>query len=262
LLGVIAGALGFIAWNVLGEGEVRRPATGGVMPLAQPGIRQPATFPPDSARLPDDAPVVGVSAGGKTRAYLVAAFSPLPGGQFSPHVVNDLLGDTPVTVTHCDRTGCTRVFTDADARQPPEIDVGGWFGGEGGSLLLLVGGVRYRQDTTQPLTGIARFPYADAHFERTTWKRWRNAHPDTDVYLGPALHPGHGSTGPGARVTLSRRGVTYRHTTQCLAPLRPIIVLPDVEPCPTPPTSGSSPTDPAARAAEKCSRIPPRRPLH
>ena len=51
--------------------------------------------------------------------------------------------------------------------------------------MLLVGETFYHQADGAPLTpGGAAFPYPDHPLERTTWKAWREAHPETDVYLG------------------------------------------------------------------------------
>src|SRR5262249_40992062 len=119
-------------------------------------------------------------------AYVLGAF-------YSPerHVVNDLLGGKPITVTYCDVTDCLAVFIDPDSKGPLGIAVGGWLGKRErgryiGSLLLLVGSSRYRQDTGQPLANRddESFPYIRKDFVRTTWNEWREAHPDTDVYVG------------------------------------------------------------------------------
>src|SRR5262245_60665997 len=61
----------------------RRPLS---TPFILPGLRQPPTVPAATADVPDDAEVLGVSAGGRHRAYLVTALSRL-----RSHVVNDLL---------------------------------------------------------------------------------------------------------------------------------------------------------------------------
>jgi hypothetical protein len=51
-------------------------------------------------------------------------------------------------------------------------------------LLLSIGAAHYRQDTGEALEADAPpFPYTQLNYQRTTWKQWRTAHPDTDVYL-------------------------------------------------------------------------------
>lgn len=113
------------------------------------------------------------------------------------HVVNDLLGRLPVTVTYCDRTDCVAVFTGPGGGLPLAVAVGGWAGHyDEGGLLLRVGAALYRQDTGAPWgdDSGAPFPYARAECERTTWGHWREEHPDTDVYVGePALSAGAGA---------------------------------------------------------------------
>jgi hypothetical protein len=145
-----------------------------------PGIQTPSVQPASAARLHDDAVVLGVSAGGRHRAYLLAAFDGIRW-----HIVNDQLAGVPITVTYCDRTGCVKVFTGPPGA-PLDVALGGFVGSfDRGSLLLRVGSVLYRQDSGQALApGEAPFPYAPVEFVRTTWKDWCGRHPDTDVYVG------------------------------------------------------------------------------
>jgi hypothetical protein len=136
---------------------------------------------PASLRPPDNAPVIGVSAGGRHRAYLVSALL-----RPETHVYNDLLGDDAVTVTFCDVDQCVRVFRVPGRGRPLDVDQGGPDASRPGKMLLRVGPARYWQDTGERLEGgDDRFPYAEATFVRTTWKEWRDAHPDTDVFVGP-----------------------------------------------------------------------------
>src|SRR5262249_58636248 len=99
-------------------------------PFVWRGIRPPPVQAAAAAQLPDDAPVAGVVAGGQARAYLLTAMTGL-----TAHVVNDLVGGTPVTVTYCDRTDCLCGFTADTPGQPLEVNVGGWAG-----KLMLKGG--------------------------------------------------------------------------------------------------------------------------
>jgi len=154
-------------------------------PFIRPGKTRPPTVPAAAADLADDEQVIGVVASGKARAYRRAAFSGMVN-----HVVNDLVGETPVTVTHCDRDGCSRVFT-GDGKEPLAFKTGGFLEG----MLLYVDGVFYDQSTGRARndSGAASIPYQTLGFEETTWGKWRAAHPDTDVYLGS---PAEGPTGP------------------------------------------------------------------
>jgi hypothetical protein len=157
------------------------PAPAGPELWDAPGVREPPACSADSVELPDDARLIAVSAGGRHRAYALEALLAR-----DRHVVNDTLGGVPITVTYCDRSDCAQVFTAPEGDQPLDVAVGGWVGQyETGSLLLRVGGARYRQDTGQPLEPDAPpFPYARADFVRTTWKQWHEAYPDGDVYVG------------------------------------------------------------------------------
>jgi hypothetical protein len=152
-----------------------------------PVVQRPATVSSEVAALPDDAVVIGVEAGGRSRAYLLKAF-------FYPaarHVINDLLGGRPISIAYCDMTDCVAAYTDPDADEPLDITTGGWQGhsvpgGVEGSMLLRVGNSWYRQDTGQPLAihATTPFPYTRSDFVRTDWKQWHETHPDTDVYVG------------------------------------------------------------------------------
>jgi hypothetical protein len=147
-------------------------------PFVVPGLRRPPTRPAALAGLADDSPVIGVLAGGRPRAYLLGAMT-----QRAHHVVDDVVGETPVTVTYCDQADCVRVFTADTPGKPLPIDLGGW---DGKAMLLRVDGVFYRQDTGKGHSsgGLRDFPYAPLPFERTTWGVWKEAHPDTDVFTG------------------------------------------------------------------------------
>jgi hypothetical protein len=152
-----------------------------------PVVQRPATVPAGAVKLPDNATVIGVENGDQARAYLLEAL-------YYPavrHVINDVVGGKPITITYCDMMDRVAVFTDPDAKEPLQIATGGWTGKSvagrfEGSMLLRVGSTWYRQDTTQSLVekGSAPFPYREADFVRTTWKQWRYEHAGTDVYIG------------------------------------------------------------------------------
>ena len=143
-------------------------------PFVWPAVRTPPTVPAAKANLADDEKVVGVMVNGRPRAYRVTALAKLTG-----HVVNDLIAGTAVSVTHCDRTGCTRVFS-ADTGEPLPIMTGGYQEG----LLLKVGDGFYRQRDGRPLDPRSGpMPLRDLEFQEVTWNEWRTAHPTTDVYL-------------------------------------------------------------------------------
>src|SRR5262245_25715745 len=70
-----------------------------ILPKARyEGTRQPPAVPAAAAKLDDDDVVIGVVAAGRARAYLLRA---MDGGPEN-HIVNDLVGGAPVSVTYCD----------------------------------------------------------------------------------------------------------------------------------------------------------------
>jgi hypothetical protein len=142
-------------------------------------IVKPRTFPADKAQLDDEEIVIGVTLGDKHRAYLKRAM----GGNPTTHIVDDLLGELPVSIAYCDRTRCTKVFTGSKSGTVLDVSFGGF---KDNHLLIRANGTTYFEHNLQPLRSSSPpFPYHEAEFEETTWKEWRKAHPDTDVYVGP-----------------------------------------------------------------------------
>ncbi len=146
-------------------------------------VQRPPIVSANATWLPDQAQIIGVSVAGRHRAYAIDAFE-----NIDEHVLNDLVGQVPVTIAYCNRTHCTRVYSSAAATWPLDIAVGGWVGergsGDGGEMLLRVGRDYYFHDTGEAIAGWSDFPYQPIAFEHTTWGNWRPAHPDTDVYSG------------------------------------------------------------------------------
>jgi Protein of unknown function (DUF3179) len=143
-------------------------------PAKFPGTRQPPAVPAAAAALNDNDTVIGVVAAGRPRAYLLRAMNGGP----ENHVVNDLVGGTPVSVTYCDLGRCVRVFTDSGTK-PLDLKVSGFDDG----LTLVFGDRIFHQKTgksTRP-EDPGELPFQPMKFEQTTWKKWREAHPDTDV---------------------------------------------------------------------------------
>jgi len=132
-------------------------------------------------RVPDDAPVIGVIMAGRPRAYLLQALM-----RPDSHVCNDVIGSVPVSVTFCDVDDCVRVFTAPDHELPLDIALGRPDSSRARKMVLRVGTTPYWQDNGQPLgKGAAEpFPYAAAEFIRTTWGRWRDEHPESDLHIG------------------------------------------------------------------------------
>jgi hypothetical protein len=154
--------------------------------LNVPGVTVSEVVAAPDAPLADNDLVIGLSVGTIPRAYALRAFRP-PGtfsledvhrpeiaSQLGVHVVNDILGATPVTVTYCNRTHCTRVLTDPQRHDRLDVGLGGW---RNGHMQLLINGEQVSQWSPE-------LPLADLDHAVFTWKEWRDLHPDTDVYVG------------------------------------------------------------------------------
>ena len=140
-----------------------------------PGVVEPRTIPAEEVRWDDDEEVIGVTVAGVSRAYLVSALE-----HPSRHIVNDMVGGVPVTVTYCNIARCFRGFTSDQRDKPLDLGVGGLYQGE--EMMLLIGGERFLQKTLEPFDQKARsrgFPYKDFPLTVTTWKKWKEAHPET-----------------------------------------------------------------------------------
>ena len=135
-----------------------------------PGYTQPEFTVAAEFPLADHEIVIGVIAFGEAKAYLRRAFSG-PG----THIVHDRFGETQVTVTHCNRTRCTRVFTAADDQDLSVMHCGGWMKEQ--ELALLIGGTRFPQSSEE-------IPFDEVPYVVTTWGKWRAKNPQSLVYLG------------------------------------------------------------------------------
>ncbi|MFO0887619.1 MAG: DUF3179 domain-containing (seleno)protein [Isosphaeraceae bacterium] len=146
------------------------------------GIRLPESYPAGSAAIGDDEEVIGVIAGDEARAYRLAGLA-----DRRRHILNDRVGDVPVSVTYCDLSDCARAFRGPDGGEPLPIGLAGMFDGR---MILRVDGFDFFQDTTLPRDPAGRpFPFQAAPFERTTWKAWRQAHPHTTIAAIPPPPP-------------------------------------------------------------------------
>lgn len=149
--------------------------------LNVPGIAHPELCRADAVELPDDTVVIGVALHAESRAYVVEAFEVWDVNQpedLAVHVVNDIIGNQPVSITHCNFTHSTRVLTANEGVQgtaPLNVGVAGWENG----MLITVDDVVYTHHERSP-------SLHDAPFLTTTWGDWRRQHPETLVYTG---HP-------------------------------------------------------------------------
>lgn len=140
-----------------------------------PGICAPQLLPAGTVNLKDEEVVIGVVVGGLSRAYLRKAFD-----GHEHHVVNDLVGIAPISVTHYKLARCTRVLThQAGVEQPLGIRIGGW-NREYGMMMVIVNEQRYLQLSPD-------IPLLDVPYSEVTWGEWRREHPDSLIYLGSSL---------------------------------------------------------------------------
>ncbi|MCA9049246.1 MAG: DUF3179 domain-containing protein [Planctomycetaceae bacterium] len=138
-------------------------------PFTMPAICNPPTQSADVTDLPDDEPVIGVTVGEHSRAYVCRAMSLI-----HTHVINDLIEDTNIAVTFCDRTTTARVFCGPDDKGSIRMQVGGE---SSGAMVVNLNGVMHLQTSS-------RIPLQDLDFTETTWGQWKRLHPDTSVFTG------------------------------------------------------------------------------
>jgi hypothetical protein len=160
--------------DVFGETTPERALTlmmmGKTGPYSLTGIMDPPIEEASAATVQDSAEVIGVSVKGHCRAYCISEMST----PFT-HVINDVIQEVPVTVTFCKRTGCARVFTNTDELDRPlEVGVGGFADGQ---MVLHVADNNFAQNSQD-------IPLQELEFERTTWRAWKSACPDTDICTG------------------------------------------------------------------------------
>jgi hypothetical protein len=144
--------------------------------IETPVVVQPSTVPAASAGLGEDEEVIG----GRSRAYSLKA---LRNPRF--HIVNDLIGGVPVSVTYCDLTDCTQVYT-GPGDAPLQIAQAGLLDR---GMVIRIGGVYYEHRTgraIEPSASAPPLPYEPSPWTRTTWGEWKRRHPATDVYRGGA----------------------------------------------------------------------------
>ncbi len=106
------------------------------------------------------------------------------------HVINDVVGDVPITVAHCDISGCTRAYSGDTGSGPLDVSQAGLIDGE---MILEIAGTAIVHRTGRPLdpaSAAAAQPIEGHEWTRTTWGEWKGQHPTTDVFVGlPGRRP-------------------------------------------------------------------------
>ncbi len=148
-----------------------------------PGILRPEVVPADRAAIGDDEEILGVIVDGRPRAYRLRAFL-----DPSAHIVNDVIGDRPITVAYCNLSDCARAYGGPPGGAPLDISQAGLKDGQ--MIVRAAGGYFWHRDGRpfEPAPGVGTepaFPYPDYPMERRKWGDWRREHPTTDLYATP-----------------------------------------------------------------------------
>jgi hypothetical protein len=167
------------------EDEVNEDETDEWATLDVLGVCRPSLIAASQTEVAESSKVIGVVVNGQARAYLMSAMG-IPGDALSEesevdlewylkrHVVNDVIADSPVSITYCDLSQCVRVLTSQGQQQPLRLRIGGI---SEGKMLLLYEGQRYEQSDDA-------IPLQDVSFTVTSWGQWKNEHTLTLVYTG------------------------------------------------------------------------------
>ncbi len=114
----------------------------------------------------------------KLRAYALKSLRHL-----RQHVVNDLIAGVPITVAHCDVTDCTHVYASHERSEPLDVRQAGF---RDDQMILGIGDAYYEHSSgkaIEPGPETPPFPYESYPWIRTTWKEWKQLHPETDIYV-------------------------------------------------------------------------------
>ena len=137
-------------------------------PFISAGLKEPKTFTADEVDLSDHVEVIGITVGTTARAYALNDLTPM-----TSHVVNDVLGNSAVSVTYCDRSNFSRVFTNSKAGKPIDLFTGGW---HDHAMLLMLDGTFFSQKAKD-------LPLEEHPHQRMSWGEWKLLHPATTIYV-------------------------------------------------------------------------------
>lgn len=145
--------------------------------------RHPQLIAATDADIDKNELIVGVvEKDGEAHAYVLSALT-----DPSHHVVLDEIGGKPIAVTHCPRTGVTRVFTSPEGSAPLEVECNGWL--EQQDMALLVDGQIYGHSSRH-------VPLEEVASSVTTWESWNRDQPDSLVYMGDSTPDAESSEHP------------------------------------------------------------------
>ncbi|MEZ6119534.1 MAG: DUF3179 domain-containing (seleno)protein [Pirellulaceae bacterium] len=145
-------------------------------------LNGPEAVPADAAELTDESEVLGICVDGVARAYWIPAM-------YHHHLANDMLGDTPVVVTYCGHYSCGSAYLATVNEEPQVFGIAGAWQG-----MLLLYDEATRSEWLQGSGHSIRGDFSGQQLERlpvvhTTWKRWKEAYPETSVVLGNPNDP-------------------------------------------------------------------------
>lgn len=120
---------------------------------------------PTDKRLPQNEEIIGLSLAGEARAYPLARLRQTP-------IINDEVGDVPITLVYQPENGRVRVFRRPSPAQTLAVQNG---------FLATAGGTIRWDHRGQPVTATAE-PLPPLQFERVWWGGWYEFHPDTTIY--------------------------------------------------------------------------------
>lgn len=143
-------------------------------PMVLPGLISPTIHKAEAANLSDSERIIGVTVGNNHRAYLANAFD-----SFGSKVVNDLIEEVPITVTYCDIHERARVFTSTLRGEYLNMGLGGWKDKE---MFFYYENNEFKHSAEE--TPVPDYPYIV-----TTWGEWKEAHPQTEIYMGGGVIP-------------------------------------------------------------------------
>ncbi len=132
-----------------------------------PGINGANLVSARKSDLSDAEHVVGIDVEGEACAFPLKSMN-----LEDSHIVNTVIGTTPVSVTYCPLVNCVRVFSKAGEQAIP-LRLGGL--NEEDEMVLLLDGERYDQSSL-------RIPLTEHEFSRSTFGEWKKMHPTTKVF--------------------------------------------------------------------------------
>lgn len=139
-----------------------------------PGVHPREYHASEVAGVSDADPVIGVIVGGKARAYVANAFC-------SPEtcVVNDVLAGLPISIIYAHGSGCIRAVVGGESTVDKSSQ----------PLSLVIHSIRNQElylayasrtfHCSEDISGLTDYPHAFC-----SWKVWKQAYPETDVYTG------------------------------------------------------------------------------